>query len=96
MSQDEELSELGRGVYLYSRLGLEFEGGDVGDDGSMKCLRLVFRQVRARLYSRTAAQTYDRVSVGSGVHHAEEWLLHFRGTTSRWVYRTLHVNCFLF
>lgn len=45
MPQEEELSELGRGVMLYRRLGLEFEGGDVGDDGSMRCLRLVFRQV---------------------------------------------------
>lgn len=43
--QEEELSELGRGVMLYRRLGLEFEGGDLGEDGSMKCLRLVFRQV---------------------------------------------------
>lgn len=39
---------LGRGVLFYSRLGLEFEGGEVGEDGSMKCLRLVFRQVRPR------------------------------------------------
>lgn len=45
VSKEEELSELGRGVLLYSRLGLEFEGGDKGDDGSMNCLRLVFRQV---------------------------------------------------
>lgn len=44
-AQEEELSELGRGVMLYRRLGLEFEGGDLGEDGSMKCLRLVFRQV---------------------------------------------------
>lgn len=43
--QEEELSELGRGVMLYRRLGLEFEGGDLGEDGSMKSLRLVFRQV---------------------------------------------------
>ena len=42
---EEELSELGRGVMLYRRLGLEFEGGDLGEDGSTKCLRLVFRQV---------------------------------------------------
>ncbi|CAN0079212.1 unnamed protein product [Pylaiella littoralis] len=43
--KEEELSELGRGVLLYRRLGLEFEGGNVGEDGSMKCLRLVFRQI---------------------------------------------------
>lgn len=48
LSQEEELSVLGRGVLFYSRLGLEFEGGEVGEDGSMKCLRLVFRQVRSR------------------------------------------------
>ncbi|CAN0531403.1 unnamed protein product [Ectocarpus sp. 12 AP-2014] len=45
--KEEELSVLGKGVLLYRRLGLEFEGGDTGDDGSMKCLRLVFRQVNA-------------------------------------------------
>eukprot|EP00752_Nemacystus_decipiens_P007822 g6987.t1 len=43
--KEEELSELGRGVMLYRRLGLEFEGGDLGEDGSMRCLRLVFRQI---------------------------------------------------
>ncbi|CAB1115635.1 unnamed protein product [Ectocarpus sp. CCAP 1310/34] len=43
--KEEELSVLGKGVLLYRRLGLEFEGGDTGDDGSMKCLRLVFRQI---------------------------------------------------
>jgi len=32
---EEELSALGRGVLFYKRLGLEFEGGDVGHDGSM-------------------------------------------------------------
>ncbi|CAM9604139.1 unnamed protein product [Ascophyllum nodosum] len=43
--KEEELSELGRGVIFYRRLGLEFEGGEVGNDGSMQCLRLVFRQI---------------------------------------------------
>lgn len=43
--KNEELSALGRGVLFYSRLGLDFEGGESSNDGSMKCLRLVFRQI---------------------------------------------------
>ncbi|CAN0360969.1 unnamed protein product, partial [Laminaria digitata] len=42
---EEQLNVLGEGVLLYTRLGLTFEGGNLGEGGSESCLRLIFRQI---------------------------------------------------
>lgn len=77
-AQDEELSALGRGVVLYSRLGLEFEGGDGGQDGANKFLRLVFRQVRlvANFMRRFKALEPCTSLPGYITCHLAEFLIH--------------------
>eukprot|EP00904_Undaria_pinnatifida_P005680 jgi/Undpi1/2241/HiC_scaffold_12.g05627.m1 len=67
--KEEDLSALGRGVVLYSRLGLHFENG-LNEEGPGKCLRLVFQQI-----SRNDPQRQFIIGIkvsDSGVYFAPE------------------------